>query len=191
VILVRSDRVGPFQRALQAGRPLALEEDKIVVGYGIQEQREAAHLDVPANRRALLDALELVVGQKVEFRHIQGETRGDWEKVKAAEARVAARAKAAPMAGEAEIKTLWDELIARLNRGYNELPRRRYPQDRAAFFREALAWVEETREKARALGLAEEALARELARSIERLAGLVEIPPVMVAIALAQRKHEN
>jgi len=188
VILLRSDRVGPFQRALQEAKPVALEEDKIIVGFSDVNFRSAAYLEVPADRRALLNALELVMGREIGFRCLQGESLEDWERVKKAEARVAARAKAnEALLGEAKVQNLWEELGSRTNRAYNEMVRRQFPQNRAAFLFQALEWINETAGKARALKIPEEVMARDLAKAIERLANLVEVPPVVVALELARK----
>jgi curved DNA-binding protein CbpA len=188
-VILRSDRIGPFQKALQDAIPLALEEEVVVVGFAPADQRESSYLDVAANRYALIDALELVTGKKIEFRYIQGETAEDWDVIKAREARVTAKAKVSetPVASEeSRLNVLWDELIARLHRSYSELPRRQQPQIRASFFVNALTMINETATKAYVLGVTEEAAHKYLARAIERLANMVELPPTYVAIELAR-----
>jgi len=190
-VILRSDRIGPFQKALQDALPLALEEEVLVVGFSPENQRESSYLDVAANRYALLDALELVAGKKMEFRYIQGETVEDWDTIKAREARVTARAKSSDTSvasEESRLNALWDELLARLHRAYSELPRRQQPQIRASFFLKALTWINETASKAYALGVTEEAAHKSLARAIERLANMVELPPTYVAIRSEERR---
>ncbi len=184
VILLRSDRVGPFQRSMQAGKPLALEAEEIVVGYGSEDYKDSAHLEVPANRHALLEALELVAGRQVGFRRLQGETLADWERIKAGEAKAASRHRPATAT---KTQNLWEELLTRLNRGYNELSPRKFPQERAAFLAEALGWIAETAQRARAAGAAEETLTREVAKALDRVASLVEIPPALAALELSRR----
>jgi curved DNA-binding protein CbpA len=191
-VILRSDRIGPFQKALQDALPLALEEELIVVGFSPENQRESSYLDVAANRYALLDALALVAGKKMEFRYIQGVTSEDWESIRAREERVTAKARVTetPVASEeSRLNMLWDELIARLHRSYSELPRRQQPQIRASFFAKGLTWINETATQAYALGVTEEAAHKSLARAIERLANLVELPPTYVALELARHKE--
>jgi curved DNA-binding protein CbpA len=188
-VILRSDRIGPFQKALQDALPLALEEEVFVVGFSPENQRESSYLDVAANRYALLDALALVTGKKPDFRYIQGQSPEDWELIKAREERVTARARASetPVASEeSRLNMVWDELIARLHRSFSELPRRQQPQIRASFFAKALTWINETATRSYALGVTEEAAHKGLARAIERLANMVELPPTYVAIELAR-----
>jgi curved DNA-binding protein CbpA len=188
VILLRSDRVGPFQRALQEAKPLALEEDMIILGFSGTSYRSAAYLDVAADQRSLLNALELVVGRKVGYRYIQGDGLADWQRIKAAEERAAARANGAPKAHPIAQNT-WDELLARMSRVYRESSRR-FPQSRADFYLQALDWMQEAEDKAFAEG-EEEGITRGLAKAIERLANLVEVPPTLVAVELARRRDTS
>jgi len=193
VIILRSDRIGPFVRALQMAKPLALEEDLLVLGFDGPNYREGAHLNISANRHALLNALKLVMGREFEFRYIQGDSSEDWERQKQADAKLAAKTRsaapgAAPAAAETRPEGDWEELIARLHRAYDELPRRTLPQSRAALLLQAIVWINETEQKALLEGLPEDAQARGLARAIERLATLVDLPPTIVAVEVAKQK---
>jgi hypothetical protein len=133
------------------------------------------------------------MGREFEFRYIQGDSPEDWERQKQADAKLAARTRpaapdAAPAAAEARPEGAWEALIARLHRAYDELPRRTLPQSRAALLLQAIAWINETEQKALLGGLPEDAQARGLARAIERLATLVDLPPTIVAVEVAKQK---
>jgi len=192
VVLIRSDRFGPLNQSMQAAVPLALDEDLLVLTVPGSERHLAGHMETAANRNAILNALELVSGQRLDFRIIDGSTVEDWETLKAGE--VKARKK---MAGGRERETtpagpasrpgegVWDELIQRMHRRYQELPKRQYPQSKARYLREVLGWVARAEEDARYQSdLDEEAYGRSLARAIERLAAMVDVPPVLVAMQL-------
>jgi hypothetical protein len=186
VIVMRSDRVGPFERALQVAVPIALEEGLMVVGYPDDIYREGAQLKVPANNRALLDALALVLGREVEFRYIQGTDLEDWERIKANEERTKARS--TTQAQEVQMGSEWDDLVTRMHRAFNELARRQFPQVRAIFVAQVLQWIIETETKARSGGSSEEIIERAVARAIDRLASLVEIPPTLVAMEYLRKR---
>jgi hypothetical protein len=187
VIVMRSDRVGPFERALQEAVPLVLEGNLVVVGYSDKKYREGAHLKVAANERALLEALELVTGGPLEFRYIQGDTLQDWEQIKSNEAR-AAKARSTAQAAEAQLGAGWDDLVTRMHRTYNELGRRQYPQVRAVFVSQTIGWILEAEAAARVAGSSEEILERAVAKAIDRLASLVETPSTLIAMEYVRRK---
>ena len=187
VIMLRSDRVGPFQLALQAARPLALEEDRIILGFHGADQRSGAYLDVAADRRRLLSALQLVMGREFGYRYIQGDNQEDWERIKAGEARVTSRtSRTASLLGPERSEGPWEELMIRLSLTYNGLPKRQYPQIRAEFLLQAVEWLCEAEAKACAAGIDQDTNTRSLAKAIERLAGLTEVAPVIVAMELAR-----
>ncbi|NIM05431.1 MAG: DnaJ domain-containing protein [Armatimonadetes bacterium] len=187
VILLRSDKVGSFHHALQDAKPLALEEDKIILGFTGPKLRSGAYLDVPADKRALQKALQLIVGRKIGFRYIEGQDLVDWERIKAAEERISKKKPAPSARPEPQAQNLWDELLSRMSRAYREMPGRHFPQNRVTFFSEALDWINETVEKARAAHASDNAVTRDLAKAIERLADLVEMPPTVVAMELARK----
>jgi curved DNA-binding protein CbpA len=193
VILLRSDRVGQFQRSIQDAIPLAIEGDLVVVGYPGERYRNGSYLEVAANRTALMSALQLIMGRPMEFRYIQGESLDDWERTKANDARAAAKARTATATTvDRASASVWDALNTRLHHSFNELPQRRFPQVRATFMFEALGWIEEAETAARAQKPTDEVLGRALATAIERVGTLTDIPANVVAIEYIRlRKQAN
>jgi hypothetical protein len=199
VVLIRSDRFGPLNQAMQAAVPIVLDEDVLVVTMPGAERHLAGHLETAANRNAILNALEEVVGQRVTFRIIDGTTVQDWELLKAAQERahatstVAEREAEARPAAEVGAKPgegPWDKLLQDMHRQYQQLPKRQYPQSRSRYLREALMAVLRTDEELRlADGFDEERHERSLARALERLATMVEVPAVLVALEFDRMKR--
>jgi len=197
VVLIRSDRFGPLNQAMQAAVPIALDEDLLVLTIPGSERHLAGHMDTAANRNSILNALELVTGQRLDFRIIDGSTAQDWETLKAGEAkarktRAEARESATTPAGSASRpgEGIWDEIVQRMHKRYQELSKRQYPQSKARYLREALGWIARAEEDARDQpNLDEEAHERSLARSIERLSAIVDVPPVLIAMQLDMLKR--
>lgn len=184
VILLRADRIGPFQRAIMAAKPLMLEEDKIILGFAGENSRAGAYLDVAADNRSLLNALEFILGKPMGYRYIEGDSADDWERIKGAEARAAERARSsAPIFNAITNTGAWDELMSRFSKTYSELQNRQYPQTKAAFLLQGIRWIKETRDET-GYAAPEDVNARALARAIERLATLVDTSPMLVAIEL-------
>jgi hypothetical protein len=172
--------------------PITVDGDLLVLTIPGAERHLAGHLETAANRNSILNALELVAGRRLSFRVIDGSTLEEWEALKAAEHKARAagssaseQAAAAPSARGALGEGPWDELIQRMHRHYQQLPKRQYPQSKARFIREALGWIARADEDLRyEEGANEDAHERHLARAIERLASIVELPPVIVAIQM-------
>lgn len=192
VVLIRSDRFGPLNQAMQAAVPVTLDGDLLVLTMPGSERHLAGHMETASNRNAIRNALELVYGQRIDFRTIDGTTLEEWEALKQAEAKArqssaaaaeqvgAAAAVAAPLTGEKP----WDELIQRMHRQYQQIVKRQYPQSKARYLREALGWIARTDEEVRYSAPSEDAHERAVARSIERLAAILDLNPVLVALEL-------
>jgi hypothetical protein len=198
VVLIRSDRFGPLNQAMQAVVPITLDGDLLVLTIPGSERHLAGHLETAANRNSIWNALELVYGQRITFRMIDGVTEEDWQALKEAEARARGRATAAgaeqatpgSSVRAAPGEGSWDELIQRMHRQYQQLPRRQYPQSKARYLREALGWIARTDEELRYASEGnEDAHDRLLARAIERLAAIVELSPVLIALELEALKR--
>ncbi len=197
VVLIRSDRFGPLNQAMQAAVPITVDEDLLVISVPGSERHLAGHMETASNRNSILNALELVAGRRLEFRIIDGGTVEEWNALKEAESRArvtaarpreapAAQARPAARAGEGP----WDEVIQRIHRQYQQLPRRQYPQSKARYLRDALGWIARAEEELRYEGdVDEETHERALARAVERLAAVLELPPVLVALQLDTMKR--
>ncbi len=198
VVLIRSDRFGPLNQAMQAAIPITLDDDLLVLAMPGSELHLAGHMETAANRNSIVNALELTSGQRLDFRIIDGTTVEDWEALKAGEAKAresASRARRATRSAEPRSSVRvgegpWDEVIQRIHRGYQQLPKRQYPQAKARYLREALTWVASADEDLRyGDNFDEEAHERALARAIERLASVLDLPPVIVALQLENMKR--
>jgi curved DNA-binding protein CbpA len=197
VVLIRSDRFGPLNQAMQAAVPITLDDDLLVLTMPGGERHLAGHMETASNRNSILNSLELVAAKRLRFRIIDGTSIDDWEALKKAEARarrgtVGAREGEAPAAaptarpGEGP----WDELIQRIHRHYQHLTKRQYPQSKARYLQEVLTWIARTDEDLRyEPDHNADAHERALARAIERVAAVLDLPPVMVALELENLKR--
>jgi curved DNA-binding protein CbpA len=191
VVLIRSDRFGPLNQAMQAAIPITIDGDLLVLTMPGTDRHLAGHMETASNRNAIVNALELVAGRRLNFRIIDGTSIEDWEALKAAEAKTRqARSREAPEPAAAPAPSRpgegpWDELIQRIHRQYQQLPKRQYPQSKARYLREALGWIARTDEEIRySSNLDEDAHERAVARAIERLAAVLDLNPVIVAMHL-------
>jgi curved DNA-binding protein CbpA len=196
VVLIRADRFGPLNQAMQAAIPITLDEDMMVLAMPGSERHLSGHMETAANRNSIVNALELVSGQKLEFRLIDGSSVEDWEAIKQGEARARQAARSRRRTTGAERATArpgegpWDEVTQRIHRQYQELEKRQYPQSKARYLREALGWIARADEELRYdADTAEDAHERGLARAIERVASVLDLPPVLVAVQYENMKR--
>jgi len=198
VVLLRSDRFGPLNQAMQAAIPLTLDGEMLVMTMPGSERHLSGHMETAANRNSIVNALELVSGQRLDFRMIDGSSVEDWERLKGGEAKARESAKqarenrstAGARAGGRVGEGPWDELIQRIHRQYQQIPKRQYPQARARYLREALSWIASTDEELRYRDdFDEDVHDRSLARAIERLGAVLDLPPMLVALQLENMKR--
>ena len=84
----------------------------------------------------------------------------------------------------------WDEVIQRIHRQYQQVPKRQFPQAKARYLREALSWIAATDEELRYQdGFDEDSHERALARALERLASVLDLPAVLVALQFENMKR--
>jgi hypothetical protein len=204
VVLLRSDRFGPLNQAMQATLPIGLDGELLVLTIPGSERHLAGHMETAANHNAILNALSLVYGQPVEFRLIDGSTLEDWEALKAAESRARAAAAArtqerhappsmsAAPTGRGGADSAWDEFVQRLHRQYQELNKRQFPQVKARFLRETLRGLVNLEEGQKFEPEADEdQIERGVARVIERIAAISDLPAVMVAMLFESVKRSG
>ncbi len=202
VVLLRSDRFGPLNQAMQAILTVGLDESRLILTIPGSERHLAGHLETAANHNAILNALELVYGKPLEFRLIDGATMEDWEALKAAEARARAAAArtpersgagpaaAAPSQARSGPEGPWEEFLQRLHKQYQELNKRQLPQVKARFLRERLRELVTLEEAQKFEPEAkEEQIERFVARVIERLGSVTELPATMVAVVFDSVKR--
>jgi len=198
VVLLRSDRFGPLNQAMQAAIPITLDKDMLVITMPGSERHLSGHMETAANRNSILNALELVSGRRLDFRIIDGSSVDDWERLKEGEAKArqsASRARESgptvgPRAGRRVGEGPWDEVIQRIHRQYQQIPKRQYPQAKARYLREALSWIAATDEDLRYRDdFDEDAHDRSLARAVERLAAVLDLSPVLVALQMENMKR--
>jgi curved DNA-binding protein CbpA len=199
VVLIRADRFGPLNQAMQAAIPITLDEDMMVLAMPGSERHLSGHMDTAANRNSIINALELVAGSRLDFRIIDGSTVDDWEAIKKGEARAResaarSRKRGAPAAGAAARPGAgpWDEVTQRIHRQYQQIERRQYPQAKARYLRQALSWIAQADDNLRYEGdVDEDTHERGLARALERLGAVLDLPPVFVALQFENMKRSG
>jgi len=208
VILERSDSFGSMLQAMRVVVGIALEGDLLIVGVAGKDQYLAGHLETPANRHHITEALREIAGRALEYRAIEGTTLEDWEYVKRGEGRrphVAApapppvadevpdrdgRAPSEARKAEKPLVTDWDLLERKIQNTWQGTPNRQHPLTRAEFLFTCVTWISETAKEATGEGAQRDAIQREIGRAVEKVAQLLDVPPTVVAMELV-RGHQR
>jgi len=204
IIFERSDSFSSMIQAMRVAVAIAREGDLLIVGVAGKDQYLAGHLQIPANRYRILEALREVAGREIDYRVIEGTTEQDWEWVQRAEGRRGVTEPAGPTgAGAAPtvaatpakektreavrargvpVVTAWDLLLRKIHSTWGATPSRQHPTTRAEFVLACVQWIGETSKEATREGMAADEVRREADKAIERVAQLVDLPPAMIAL---------
>ncbi len=175
--------------ALNAVRPIAFEEDLLVVGIPHSDSELAGHLRLPATKRMMEISVSQILGKATAVRLIDGVREADYELAKRRdlERRRLQDAEMTKMRAEMAAKTSWETVYEQLSRRFAAVSNKSLPQNRARFFEEAVALVADARkDQANFDDLGE----RNFARCIERLAQYAEVPSTLVAVQVLQKAGE-
>jgi hypothetical protein len=175
--------------ALNAARPVALEEGVFVMGLPHEDSALAAHLRIPHTQRLVETTVAGLLNAPVKLRVIEGTSTTDYELVKRrdAERRRLQEAEMTKLRAEMAGRTSWESVYEGLSRRYAAVSNKSLPQNRARFFEEAVELVAEARKGQENWDDASE---RSFARCIERLAQYSEVPSTLVAAQVLQRAGE-
>ena len=188
--------------ALEQTAPVGVEDDLLIIGMETENFNQATHIQQNSLQPVIQSTITEIFRKPLHLILIEGLTAADWEARKAHDAKIAAiRKEAANRPIQTAAPTVimersgsWDALYETLSHLYSTIPFRTLPQGRARFANEALYLLVETMETLYPEN-ADESVERALARILERVSGLSEIPPVVIAFELerlrAWRKSEH
>lgn len=175
--------------ALNACRPLTVEDGVLVVGLPHEDTELSGHLRMPQIKRLIESTMSEKLGSSVVLRIIDGTSPADWETVKRRdqESRRLQDIALNKMRAELAAKSNWESVYEQLGRRYAAVSNKSLPQNRARFFEEAVAIVAEARQNQASY---DELAERNFARCIERLSQYSEVPSTLVAIQVLKAAGE-
>lgn len=167
--------------ALNSCTPVALEGGVLVMGLPHEASELSGHLKL-ANTKSLIErSMSTRLGEAVTLRVIDGTTLPDWETVKRRDVesqrlqdQALARARA-----EVDARSSWESVYEQIGRKFAMTANKSMPQNRAAFYREAVEIMVEARRNQESHDDLSE---RNYARCLERIAQYSEVPSVLVAL---------
>lgn len=175
--------------ALNTTRPVALEDNVLVLGLPPGNNELSGHLKVMATKRIIEVLVGRVLGATITMRVIEGITQEDWEvqKRRDSESRRLQEQALNKMRAEMTSRNNWEGIYEQLGRRYAAIPQKSLPQNRARFYQEAIELIAETR---RSQDSWDELGERNFARCIERLAQYAEVQATLVATDILKASGE-
>lgn len=175
--------------ALNACKPLVLEDGVLVMGLPHNDSELAGHLRMAHTRRLIESGFAERMNAPVTLRIIDGVEPADYEAVKRrdAEARRLQEAALEKMRAEMSARSNWDQVYEQLSRRYAAMSNKSLPQNRARFLEEAIEVVASAR---RDQGEYDEPGERSFARCIERVAQYSDVPSALIAAEVLKRSGE-
>lgn len=178
-------------RSLEAARPVALDGGYLVVGLTPETSDLKARLLEEFNSHLITRIIRSLSPElaEVTFRVIDGTSPEDWEREKEIdEARRQHIAREAPRRAALEqVSLTWETLAEQLSHKFTQARAGRYPQTAAQFLLECFPAMQELESQ----GGDAEAVARRLARVLNRLGGLTGIPAAQVGLEYLRFKGQS
>jgi len=179
-------------KGMEVARPITIEGGVLVLGYPVGTFNQSGHLLASDHKNAIEKVLAEYHGGPLGFRVIDGVQFSDWENAKERDARTRElqAAAMAKRAREASVVNAWDDLYDHVTRMYATLPLRQFPQRRAQYVRQAVAEISAVMEQLADQRQAnEELFERAIARALDKVSTLAQVPGTMVAIELARHRE--
>lgn len=180
--------------ALNAAVPISVDGDQFVLGFSGKQFHNAGLLQTPERRNTIEKILEAGFKRPMRLVIIEGTTVGEWETFKAREARAREKAMEEFAAKQQAFQTKMslDELAQELYRRHGTVAGRQFPHIKAQFLLECIPLVAEAEEAVRnSEEFNEDTFNRELARVLDKLGGMTDVPASVVALELAHYKEES
>ncbi len=180
--------------ALEAGVPLIIEDDTLVIGFTPANMKHSGYLTNPANAGTVRRAVEAVAGKRLQIELIEGDTIESWEGVKE---RAAAAADHTEQTAQVSIHHKaavagWQELGQQIRQLYYEIGGREQPLSHARFLIKAIPLIAKTEDEMRAEDPeAGELHETQLDRIFDRIASLCGMPGGLVALEYLRYKSSR
>jgi hypothetical protein len=175
--------------ALNLAKPIAFENNTLVLGLPHSEMELAGHLRMPMTKRLIETTVGGLMGAQITCRVIDGTDQADWEVEKRRDAEKARLTQQSmnKLRAEMTARSNWETIYEQLSRKFASVSNKSLPQNKARFFEDALALIADARKDQTTWDDMQE---RNFARCIERLAQYAEVPSTIVGMMVLQRAGE-
>ncbi|MDI6827311.1 MAG: hypothetical protein QME62_02370 [Armatimonadota bacterium] len=183
--------------ALENAVPVTIDEGQFIVGFAPGSFHLSGNMTTSEHKMAIENAIRQFTGQPLTLRIIEGTSLQDWAHAKAKDQRMAALRDAAYQKQQQEKATAksWEGLLEYVSRRYANTPLRTLPQAKAKYIEEVVRTISETMDELMpdsddADDDADELAERSLARVLEKVATLTEVPSAIIALELRRFRRK-
>lgn len=180
-------------RALETGAGVTAEGDFFVVGFPPSDAPMSGYLTSSDHRVTIERVLTELLGKPTRLKVIEGTSVADYEAAKKRDA-AAEQARAAVQERkriERAAEREWETIAEQCARSYANLPFRQLPQMRGQYLFDAVEIISEAMDRIHPGGNMDEVSHRALARVVEKVATLVDVPAAVIALELVRYRREK
>jgi len=192
VRIVKNRTVHPsLWRALEISTGVTTDEDLFVVGFPPAQFPMSSLLMSSEYKNAIEKAIAEVTDRQLRLRVMEGTSLAEWTMTKRREAVADESRRAAEEKRRIELAAehTWDGVAEQVSRKYAKTPLRQLPHIRARYLCEAIQIISDGMDKLYDSESPDELSERALARVIEKVATLVELPSPAVALELMRYRQ--
>ena len=175
----------PLWEAVEAVRPLTVDDDTVVLGLEPAQMQHASYIETSQNKTQIQQLLEQVAGRRLDVRVIEGRTLEDWQRIKQREAAglQAATERVQTRTAQKEARAIWSEGVERVLAIFTGTRARARGTDLARLLVKSVAEMHKVEQAARQEAPDDEKLhSQQLNRIIDRVATYCNVPPTVVGL---------
>ncbi len=178
--------------AMEAAVPIILDGDTFVCGLSARDYPLAGNLNSTQVRNTIENILRQAAHRPIRFEVIEGAGIEDWQAVRqrAEKAHDAFVGMAEQKAGAHQFDDVLNQIVAEIRRRVTSTPDRLYPQVRVQLMLDLVPSLADAEEMLFEDPNTHDAR-RALARTFDRVAGFLEIPPFTLALEIERYRREH
>lgn len=178
-------------RAMEAARPVVLEDDLLVLGFAPADSHQGGLLQDQRHKNVIEQVLEQATRKRLRVHIMAGETLEEWEAYKAAQAEAGKLQQQAreQFLRHAEKGQSWEAVGEQLIRKFSGLRNRGLASVQGRYLGEAVDVLAEAYGRLMPAD-PDEAQERDYSRALERVAERVNVPAAMISL-LVQRARRG
>jgi hypothetical protein len=181
----------PFWEAAAAAKPLAIEDDTLIIGFEPRDMRHASYIETQVNKTRIQEVLQARTGRRLDIKCIEGATPEAWESTKRREAENEdkLRAQVEQLQAHRTSMSAWADLHQRLVVLFSATEARRMPAVLANLLVKSLPMLYEVDVQVRTSDPGGEALHnRELNRVFDKVGTFCDLSSTQVALEYMRYK---
>ena len=177
-------------RAMEAAKPVALDDDLLVMGFGPSESHQGGLIMDHRHKNMIEQVIEQATRKRLRLHVMSGDSIEEWEAYKASQVeagKLQTQAKEQFLA-EAEAGETWEAVGEQLVRRFGNTPHRGLSSVQGVFLDEALGTLAEAYSRLMP-AMPDEHAERSYSRVLERISERVGVPAAMIAQLVLVRRR--